>query len=411
MPRTDSPRGLKPGAALVALAGVLGLGHAALERAAAAQEKGAEAPIFEVDPFWPKPLPNHWLLGSAIGVTVDDRDHVFIVHRGGSSLNERTEMGAATSPKTAEACCVPAPPVLEFDAAGNLVGNWGGPGEGYEWPESNHGITIDHKGYAWIGGNGRNDAHVLKFTRDGKFLMQYGKQGRSGGSHDAANFGRVAKIFVDPASNEAYFADGYGNKRVAVIDADSGALKRYWGAYGNKPDDTNLGPYDPDAPPAQQFRNPVHCAELSRDGLLYVCDRPNNRIQVFRKDGSFVKEAFVARRTLGDGAVWDIAFSKLEGPRRALALPRRRQEREGLRDRAPLARDRDELRRRRPPAGPVLRRAQHRDRLEGQHLHHRDLRGEAAAEVRLQGARPGDAQGPGPALAARLVGVADSPTS
>jgi DNA-binding beta-propeller fold protein YncE len=120
----------------------------------------------------------------------------------------------------------------------------------------------------------------------------------------------VAKIFVDPKANEAYISDGYLNKRVVVLDADTGKFKRYWGAYGNKPDDKNLGRYDPDAPPAQQFRNPVHCAELSNDGFLYVCDRVNDRIQVFQPDGKFVKEQFVAKRSLADGSVWDIAFSK-----------------------------------------------------------------------------------------------------
>jgi DNA-binding beta-propeller fold protein YncE len=124
------------------------------------------------------------------------------------------------------------------------------------------------------------------------------------------NFGRVAKIFVDARANEAYLADGYGNKRVAVLDAATGEFKRYWGAYGNPPDDTNIGPYDPDAPPAQHFRTPVHCSELSVDDLVYVCDRPNDRIQVFTKDGEFQREIFVAPRTLGDGSTWDIAFSR-----------------------------------------------------------------------------------------------------
>ncbi len=304
-------RKLHVGTAFVAVLVALGAGQAALERAAGAEGGSAvQAPRFEVDPLWPKPLPNHWLLGSAIGVTVDARDHVFIVHRGAGSLNARTEMSAATTPHTAEECCLPAPPILEFDASGNLVGHWGGPGEGYEWPASNHGITVDHKGNIWIGGNDAKDAHVVKFTKDGKFLMQFGRQGQSAGSNDTESFGRVAKIFVDPKANEAYVADGYGNKRVAVIDADTGKFKRYWGAYGNKPDDTDLGKYDPDAPPAPQFRNPVHCAELSNDGLLYVCDRANDRIQVFQKDGRFVKEAFIAKKTLGDGSVWDIAFSK-----------------------------------------------------------------------------------------------------
>jgi DNA-binding beta-propeller fold protein YncE len=154
------------------------------------------------------------------------------------------------------------------------------------------------------------DAHVLKFTRAGKFLAQYGRPGKNSGSNDQENFGRVAKIFVDPKANEAYISDGYGNKRVVVIDADTGKFKRYWGAYGNKPDDAALGNYDPSAPPAQQFRTPVHCADLSNDGLVYVCDRPNDRIQVFKPDGTFVKEVFVARKTLGDGSVWDVAFSK-----------------------------------------------------------------------------------------------------
>ena len=115
----------------------------ALERSAAADAKAAlQAPRFEVDPLWPKPLPNHWILGSTIGVSIDAQDHVWIIHRGPGTLNERTEMGSGTNPKTGD-CCTPAPPVLEFDAAGNLVGHWGGPGEGYEWPESNHGITVD----------------------------------------------------------------------------------------------------------------------------------------------------------------------------------------------------------------------------------------------------------------------------
>jgi DNA-binding beta-propeller fold protein YncE len=280
-----------------------------------------QAPYFEVDPLWPKPLPNHWVLGSTIGVSVDERDHVWIIHRGSATLGNN-EKGLELNPPTGE-CCAGAPPVLEFDPEGNLVGHWGGPGEGYEWPASNHGITIDYKGNVWIGGNGDQDSQVLKFTKQGKFLLQVGKsaarkgpnnaQGNPtyvGGSNDQVSFGRVAKIFVDPAANEAYLADGYLNKRVAIIDADTGKLKRYWGAYGNKPDDTNLGPYKPEAPPAQQFRNPVHCADLSRDGLVYVCDRQNNRLQVFTKDGKFVKEAFYAKNSLSEGAVWDVAFSK-----------------------------------------------------------------------------------------------------
>ncbi len=272
------------------------------------QAASVKAPAFDVDPYWPQPLPNHWVLGSAIGVGVDSRDHVFVIHRR-ASFNERTEIGAATDPKTAE-CCIPAPNILEFDPEGNLVNSWGGPGDDYDWPSSNHGLTLDHKDNIWIGGNGGTDSHILKFTRDGKFLMQLGKPDQGTDSHSTSNFGRVAKISFDAAANEAFVADGYANKRVAVLDADTGEFKRYWGAYGNKPDDTNIGRYNPEDPPAQQFRNPVHCADPSNDGLVYVCDRANDRIQVFKTDGTFVKEKFIAPLTLGDGSVWDIAFSK-----------------------------------------------------------------------------------------------------
>jgi DNA-binding beta-propeller fold protein YncE len=281
-------------------------GPATMSGTAVAQEP--MAPRFEVDPFWPKPLPNNWLLGSAIGVSVDSRDHVFILHRG-ESLNQRTE-GSAGINTPEGACCSAAPPVLEFDPQGNLVNSWGGPGDGYDWPESNHGLTVDHMDNIWIGGNGANDAHVLKFSRDGEFLLQVGTPGASGGSLDMENFGSVAKISIDAAANEAYVADGYRNKRVAVIDMNTGEVKRYWGAYGNEPDDADLGNYDPSAPRAQQFRNPVHCAEPSADGFVYVCDRANDRIQVFEKGGMFVDELIVAPLTLGDGSVWDIAFSK-----------------------------------------------------------------------------------------------------
>ena len=282
--------------------------YVAQNRLQAAADRVADAPIFEVDPFWPQPLPNHWVLGSVVGVGVDSRDHVFIVHRQ-APLNERTEIGAAQDPPTGE-CCVPAPYVLEFDPDGNLVNSWGGPGEGYTWPQSNHGITVDPMDNIWIGGNGA-DSHVLKFSRDGEFLASYGEVGADMPNSNSTNsFGRVAKISFDAAANEAYLADGYVNKRVAVVDINTGELKRYWGAYGNTPDDARLGPYDPDAPLPQQFRNPVHCADPSNDGFVYVCDRQANRIQVFRKDGTFVDEVRIAPRTLGDGSTWDIAFSR-----------------------------------------------------------------------------------------------------
>jgi DNA-binding beta-propeller fold protein YncE len=301
-------RNLVSAMALAASIVGLGIGQALLQHKAEAQGSSVSAPIFEVDPLWPKPLPNNWLLGWTIGVWVDEQDYVWVIHRGAGGLHNN-ERGAELNPPIAE-CCRTAPPILVYDPEGNLVRTWGGPGPGYEWPSSNHGVHVDYKGNVWIGGNGEKDAQILKFTKDGKFLMQVGHFGKNGGSNDSENFGRPAKIWVDPKTNEAYVADGYLNKRVAVLDADTGKMKRYWGAYGNKPDDANLGPYDPKAPPAQQFRNPVHCIERSNDGLLYVCDRQNDRLQVFRPDGTFVKEAFYAKNTLGAGSVWDVTFSK-----------------------------------------------------------------------------------------------------
>ncbi|HZM48659.1 MAG TPA: hypothetical protein VFC14_27845 [Burkholderiales bacterium] len=290
------------------LLAALGIGQAVLDNHADAQGRTVQAPMFEVDPLWPKPLPNHWLLGWTIGLWVDEQDHIWVIHRGAGGLHNN-ERGLELNPPISE-CCRTAPPILVFDQAGNLIRSWGGPGQGYEWPESNHGIHVDYKGNVWIGGNGKADAHVLKFTKEGKFLMQVGRSGKNAGSNDLENFWRVAKIWVDPKTNEAYIADGYGNKRVAVIDADTGKMKRYWGAYGNKPDDADPGKYDPKAPPPQQFRNPVHCVERSNDGLVYVCDRQANRVQVFTPEGKFVKEAHYARETLGSGSTWDIAFSR-----------------------------------------------------------------------------------------------------
>jgi DNA-binding beta-propeller fold protein YncE len=308
MKSTAGKRNFFIGAALAALIVALGVGQSVLQNKADAQGRTVQAPMFEVDPLWPKPLPNHWLLGWTIGVWVDEQDHIWIIHRGAGGLHNN-ERGLELDPPISE-CCRTAPPILEFDQAGNLLRHWGGPGQGYEWPQSNHGIHIDYKGNVWIGGNGQKDAQVLKFTKDGKFLMQVGHMGKNAGSNDLENFWRVAKIWVDPKTNEAYIADGYGNKRVAVIDADTGKMKRYWGAYGNRPDDADLGKYDPKAPPAQQFRNPVHCVERSNDGLVYVCDRQGDRVQVFQPDGKFVKEAFYAKDTLASGSVWDVTFSK-----------------------------------------------------------------------------------------------------
>jgi DNA-binding beta-propeller fold protein YncE len=301
----------------VALLSGIRIGSWPVNRRVVVQAAEVQAPRFEVDPFWPKPLPNHWLMGHPNGVTVDAQDHVWVVQF--ATGLAAGDLHATTTPKIAE-CCAPAPPVLEFDQEGNLIKSWGGPGKGYDWPDLVHGITVDNKGNVWIGGHGAdgarlggfdsNDNALLKFTNDGELLMQIGKPKSSKGSNDVNNLRLPAKIFMDPRANEVYIADGYGNHRVIVYDADSGKYKRHWGAYGRKPEDMETGPYDPNAPPAQQFRTPVHCAELSNDNLVYVCDRTNDRIQVFKSDGTFVKERFIEKNTLGSGSVWDIAFSR-----------------------------------------------------------------------------------------------------
>jgi hypothetical protein len=282
-----------------------------------AAQNRVQVPTFAVDPFWPKPLPNQWILGAVAGVAVDSSDHVWIVHR-----------PSTLQPNETRSIWRAAPPVLEFDVNGELLSSWGGPGDGYEWPDLEHGIYVD-KDAVWLGGGGEKDSQLLKFTRGGKFLLQIGRKGRNSGSNDVANLGGAANMTLDHSTNELFVADGYVNHRVIVFDAATGAYKRHWGAYGRRPDDsffTRAGEklpapfsgavqhenrpsnYDPDGPPAPQFRI-VHAVRIAHDGLVYVCDRTNDRIQVFRKDGSFVKEAFIAKNTLGSGSVWDIAFS------------------------------------------------------------------------------------------------------
>ena len=271
--------------------------------------RAADVPKFEVDASWPKPLPNNWILGQVGGITTDKDGHIWLIHRPRSLTDD--EKGASLTPPRSK-CCVSAPPVLEFDANGNLLRSWGGPpskesGAGYEWVGREHGIEVDDAGFVWIGGNADNDNAILKFTTDGKFVMQIGSIAPSKGSNDTTQLGKPAETAIDKDANEIYVADGYGNRRVIVFDATTGAYKRHWGAYGNKPNDDKQPAYDPKAPPPQQFANPVHCVKLAKDGLVYVCDRINNRIQVFKKDGSFVNEWFYEKATLGNGAVWDIA--------------------------------------------------------------------------------------------------------
>ena len=265
-------------------------------------------PEFKVDPWWPKPLPSNWILGQVAGIAVDKNDYIWIIHRPGSLVDD--EKGAQQDPPTST-CCTAAPPVLQFDRDGNLMRSWGGPGKGYDWPAQEHGIFVDDDNNVWIAGNSPKDNQILKFTADGKFLQQLGKPGKSEGSNSHTQLGRPAHMVID--GGELYVADGYGNRRVIVFDAKTLVYKRHWGAYGERPYDDKLPPYDPRAALMHSFGNPVHCVRISRDGLVYVCDRSNDRIQVFDKSGRFVREFRLEGETRRGGSVWDLVLSEDPG--------------------------------------------------------------------------------------------------
>jgi DNA-binding beta-propeller fold protein YncE len=278
----------------------------AILSAPALAQNSERLPQFQVDPSWPKLLPNDWILGQVSGIAVDRFDRIWVVNRPGS-LNER-ELAAQQNPPTGKCCNAP-PPVLVFDQSGNVVKTWGGRGAGYDWPEVEHGVYIDDNDFVWLAGSGKNDGQLLKFTMDGKLVLQIGKAGPIRGSNDTSALGSPADVAVDVAAKEVYAADGYTNRRVVVFDSETGAYKRHWGAYGNKPSDDKTPPCDPAKPPSQQFGNPVHCVRISKDGLVYVCDRTNDRVQIFRRDGSFVSEHIFEKNTRGTGSVYDMVFS------------------------------------------------------------------------------------------------------
>src|SRR3981081_4407957 len=284
------------GAAFAALLGVVAFSSPSV---------AADPPQFQVDPFWPKPLPNNWLFGQIGGLAVDSNDHVWVLQRPRSLTED--ERGATLKPPRNN-CCVPAPSVLGCDADGNFVQGWGGPGTGAEWVGREHGIFVDHKGFVWLGGNADTDSAIFKYTKDGKLVMEIGKIGPSKGSNDTTMLGKPADIQVDPATNEVFVADGYGNRRVIVFDANTGAYKRHWGAYGNKPDDRASKARQTTGAGPQQFNTP-HGIEVSNDGIVYVTDRANNRVQSFTLDGKFLKEGFIKRESQGTGTAFGVGLS------------------------------------------------------------------------------------------------------
>ncbi len=257
-------------------------------------------PRYAVDAAWPKPLPDNWILGQVAGIAVAKDDTIWLIHRP-KTLTE-DERGSTLTPPRSK-CCVAAPPVLQLDRAGNVLRSWGGAGSGYDWPANEHGIYVDPQGGVWIGGNAATDHMLLKFTAEGKFVMQIGKPGKSEGSNSTTQLGRPAHMELDAAANELYVADGYGNRRVIVFDAATGAYKRHWGAYGKRPEDGKFDDYNSQSP---QFGMPVHCVRMTRDELVYVCDRMNNRVQVFKKNGEFVRQFVYDPATKGSGSTWDL---------------------------------------------------------------------------------------------------------
>jgi NHL repeat-containing protein len=272
--------------------------------AAQGQRVQAVVPEYRVDPFWPKALPENWILSEVSGVAVDSRDHVWIVHRPGRLTDK-------DGPPPTSVCCKPAPPVIEFDPAGKVVQAWGG-SDSYEWPMREHGISVDSQTNVWVTFSGNTDHIVSKFTRSGKFLLDLGRRGQTRGNNDVETLGAPTQATVDDIANEVYVADGEGsgnaNRRVIVFDATTGAYKRRWNAYGTPT--TGPGPkYDPAAPLPREFVGSVHCVRISRDGLVYVCDRGANRVQVFRKDGTFVNELVIAKETVLTGSTWDLDFT------------------------------------------------------------------------------------------------------
>ena len=273
-----------------------------------AELNGDGIPAYEVDPSWPPELPNNWILGDVRGLFIEEEnDHLWVLHMP-SSLTENRELGAATDPPYAE-CCISAPPVLELDPQGQVVQAWGGPGEGYVWPEgSQHGIFLDHNDFIWIGTSSVN--HVVKFTRDGSHVLTIGEPGVDMGSNDPTHLSGPANFYVEPETNEIFIADGYGNRRVVVFDAETGEYRRHWGAYGEQPDDeyTYEYPVDPTDPPLQY--STVHGIVGSNDGLIYVADRQGNRVQVFRQDGEYLMERFVRPETGGSGTGFSLALSR-----------------------------------------------------------------------------------------------------
>ena len=296
------------------------------------------SPRFAVDPQWPLELPNNWVIGQVGGLSVDKSDNIWVLQR--PSTDTVDELYAAQTPQVA-GCCFPAPPVLEFNAKGQLLQAWGPiegapcpscnstPPSSYQYVKTEHGLFATDDGYVWLTGNGTPDTQALKFKRDGTFVLQIGHAGQACNNLDHVNICKSAMFYVDTPKNEVYLSDGYGNNRVVVFNATTGAFIRAWGAFGAT---ASGGPYGPllatyttpaytPGNPTTWFRNPVHC--ITRDpntGYIWVCDRTNDRLQVFTPAGTYVGQCYVATSTLGAGSVWDLKFWPKKGGKNEVIL-------------------------------------------------------------------------------------------
>lgn len=330
------------GAALLALLTSMSACGAAPDKEAASAPTGASAgtssasasdvPKFEVDPTWPKtPLPNQWTFGETGGISVDPTNHIWVAHRPWTIWGR--ELAAVTGEGE---CCKAAPSIIEFDQAGNVVQSWpelqqfkaapgtqvgqshprvgpegallweSKPGPYGDWGRREHTVIVDGKNNVWVA---NDESHVIyKFTREGKHILTIGEKDKTNGSNDTKRLGRPAGLVVDDAANELFVSDGYTNRRVIVFDTETGAYKRHWGAYGNKPDDAKMPDYDPKAPPSKQF-DTAHGIALAKDGKVYLADRGNNRVQVFDKSGKFLQEGIVAKETVDVGSVYGVTVS------------------------------------------------------------------------------------------------------
>lgn len=321
-------RRILTGAGVLGVALALALGHGRSDGIVVAQDAGRVLPVFEVDPHFPK-MPDDLVLGGVGGTAADSRGNVWVFHRP-HTLEEGNAHDNGYKP---------APPVVMFDAKGNYVRGWGGPSAAgqYAWTNrggllskyapcascsterrtngdgrpgsGEHGIFVDHRDNVWLTGNGAGDGQILKFTRDGTFLLQIGRGGVQADSHDTSHVSRAAGVAVYPKTNELFVADGYGNRRVIVFDAETGAYKRHWGAYGNRPDDRAPRARVVTGSGAQQF-NTVHGIAIADEGIVYVADRANNRVQAFTLDGQFLREGYNRRESQGTGSAFGVALSR-----------------------------------------------------------------------------------------------------